>query len=37
MWGLEYSYNFTESVPEIAQSAGFFNKLSEQLANEQKP
>ena len=28
MWGLEYSYNFLESGPEVAKSIEFFNNLS---------
>jgi len=34
MWGLEYSYNFLESLPEIARCIEFFNRLSLQLAGE---
>lgn len=37
MWGLEYSYNFLDSLPEITRSATFFNKVSQQLANDSKP
>jgi len=32
MFGLEYSYNWLESVPEIAQCVDFFNKVSLELA-----
>jgi type 1 glutamine amidotransferase/sugar phosphate isomerase/epimerase len=32
MFGLEYSYNWFESMPEIAQCIDFFNKMSIQLA-----
>lgn len=32
MFGLEYSYNWLESLPEVAQCAGFFNDLSVKLA-----
>jgi type 1 glutamine amidotransferase/sugar phosphate isomerase/epimerase len=32
MFGLEYSYNWIESMPEIAQCIEFFNKMSIQLA-----
>jgi sugar phosphate isomerase/epimerase/type 1 glutamine amidotransferase len=32
MIGLEYSYNFLESVPDVARSIEFFNDLSLQLA-----
>jgi type 1 glutamine amidotransferase/sugar phosphate isomerase/epimerase len=32
MFGLEYSYNWFESMPEIAQCIGFFNKMSMELA-----
>lgn len=28
MYGLEYSYNFLESMPEVAQTVAFFNDLS---------
>ncbi|MBI2302413.1 MAG: sugar phosphate isomerase/epimerase, partial [Armatimonadetes bacterium] len=28
MFGLEYSYNWTTSMPEIAQTVAFFNDLS---------
>jgi sugar phosphate isomerase/epimerase len=28
MWGLEYSYNFLDSQPEIARCVEFFNKVS---------
>jgi len=28
MWGLEYSHNFLESLPEITQCVEFFNKVS---------
>ena len=31
MWGLEYSYNWLESMPEIAKCVEFFNKVSLQL------
>ena len=32
MFGLEYSYNWLESMPEIAQSIEFFNQVSLELA-----
>jgi len=32
MFGLEYSYNWFESIPEIARCIDFFNKLSIQMA-----
>lgn len=32
MFGLEYSYNWFESMPEMAQSIEFFNKVSLDLA-----
>jgi type 1 glutamine amidotransferase/sugar phosphate isomerase/epimerase len=32
MFGLEYSYNWFESMPEIAQCIDFFNKMSMELA-----
>jgi type 1 glutamine amidotransferase/sugar phosphate isomerase/epimerase len=32
MFGLEYSYNWFESTPEVAQCIGFFNKMSMELA-----
>ena len=28
MWGLEYSYNFTNSLPEVTECVEFFNGLS---------
>jgi sugar phosphate isomerase/epimerase len=28
MFGIEYAYNWLESMPEIAQSIEFFNKVS---------
>ncbi len=34
MFGLEYSYDWTDSMPECAQSADFFNKVSVKLAAE---
>jgi len=34
MWGLEYSYNFLESTPEVAKCVEFFNNLSLQIAKE---
>ena len=33
MFGLEYSYNWFESMPEIARCIDFFNKVSMKLAN----
>ncbi|MBN1807037.1 MAG: ThuA domain-containing protein [Sedimentisphaerales bacterium] len=32
MFGLEYSYNWYESMPEISQCIGFFNKTAMKLA-----
>jgi sugar phosphate isomerase/epimerase len=32
MFGLEYSYNWFESMPEISQCIDFFNNVSVQLA-----
>lgn len=32
MWGLEYSHNFLESMPEVGRCVEFFNRLSLQLA-----
>jgi sugar phosphate isomerase/epimerase len=32
MWGLEYSYNWLESMPEIARTIEFFNRVSLELA-----
>jgi sugar phosphate isomerase/epimerase len=32
MFGLEYSYNWLESMPEIARCIDFFNKVSLELA-----
>jgi type 1 glutamine amidotransferase/sugar phosphate isomerase/epimerase len=37
MWGLEYSYNFLESLPEIAKCVEFFNAVSLQLEKEGVP
>jgi L-ribulose-5-phosphate 3-epimerase UlaE len=34
MFGLEYSHNFLESLPEVTQCAEFFNQLSLKLASE---
>jgi sugar phosphate isomerase/epimerase len=34
MWGLEYAYNWLESMPEIAKSVEFFNGVSLQLEQE---
>ncbi|GAG44477.1 unnamed protein product, partial [marine sediment metagenome] len=31
MWGLEYSYDWLDSMPEIARSIEFFDKISLQL------
>ena len=33
MFGLEYSYNWLESMPEIAKCIAFFNQVSLELAN----
>lgn len=32
MWGVEYSYDWMESMPKIAQSIAFFNRISMDLA-----
>jgi hypothetical protein len=32
MFGLEYSYNWFESMPDIAKCIDFFNKVSMKLA-----
>ena len=34
MWGLEYAYNWLESMPEIAKCVEFFNGVSLQLDKE---
>ena len=34
MWGLEYAYNWLESMPEIAKSVEFFNGVSLQVEQE---
>ena len=34
MWGLEYSYNWLESLPEIVKCVEFFNKVSVPLAGQ---
>lgn len=36
MFGLEYSYNWLESMPEIAQTVAFFNDLSLKTHGEQR-
>ena len=33
MWGLEYSHNFLESIPEVTKCIDFFNHVSLQTAN----
>ncbi len=37
MFGLEYSYNWFESMPEIAQSSEFFNKVALRLTEQGAP
>ncbi len=37
MWGLEYSYNWLESLPEITQSIKFFNNLSLEIQTGARP
>jgi type 1 glutamine amidotransferase/sugar phosphate isomerase/epimerase len=37
MFGLEYSYNWFESLPEIAQSIQFFNQVSQEVAKGGAP
>lgn len=37
MFGLEYSYNWLESMPEIAQCSAFFDKVSRELAGQEAP
>ena len=34
MWGLEYSYNWLESMPEISKCVEFFNGVSLQIEKE---
>jgi len=34
MWGLEYSYNFLESLPEVTKCVEFFNRVSLQTEKE---
>jgi type 1 glutamine amidotransferase/sugar phosphate isomerase/epimerase len=34
MWGLEYSYNFLESLPEITKCVEFFNRVSLQVEKD---
>ena len=34
MFGLEYSYNWLESMPEIAKCVAFFNQVSLRVAGE---
>jgi sugar phosphate isomerase/epimerase len=36
MFGLEYSHNFLESMPHVARCAEFFNRLSLEIASEDK-
>jgi type 1 glutamine amidotransferase len=36
MWGLEYSYNWLESLPEVGKCVEFFNKVSLDLAGGRK-
>ena len=33
MWGLEYSYNFTNSLPDVTECVGFFNKVSLEVSS----
>ena len=33
MFGIEYAYNWMESMPEIAKCIAFFNQVSLQLAS----
>jgi hypothetical protein len=35
MFGLEYSYDWLDSMPEVAQSAEFFDGLSLELAGDE--
>jgi len=35
MFGLEYSYNWLESMPEVAQCAAFFGKVGSEIAAEE--
>jgi len=37
MFGIEYSYNWFESMPEIAQSIQFFNQVSLESAKRGAP
>ncbi len=37
MVGLEYSYNWLESMPDLARSIQFFNDTTVKLAREEKP
>ena len=34
MFGLEYSYNWLESMPDIAKCITFFNQVSLELVND---
>lgn len=34
LFGLEHSYNFLDSLPEVAECAAFFNRLSLKIASE---
>jgi hypothetical protein len=36
MFGLEYSYDWFDSMPEIAKCKEFFNKVSLQIAQKDK-
>jgi len=37
MWGLEYSYNFLESLPDVAKCAEFFNRVSQDIDQKGTP
>jgi sugar phosphate isomerase/epimerase len=37
MWGLEYSHNFLQSLPEIAECVEFFNRVSLEIEPEGTP
>ena len=34
MWGIEYAYNWLESMPEVAKSVEFFNGVSLQVERD---
>jgi hypothetical protein len=33
MWGLEYSYNFLQSLPDVTKCVEFFNRVGLEIEN----